>query len=439
MAVVDRQVSLEFELAAVAKRLDGQKAVLFRNVEGQAMSVVAGLASTRRMFAEACGTDEHALLARFGAAARQPRPCRVVGAASAPVKAHVVTEGIDLRRMLPMPVHHEKDAGQYVTAGLCIVRDPETRKQNVSIHRLQAAGPDRFTTLILPRHTHLLHSRAEQAGEPLEIAIVIGADPATILASQAHVPFGVDELEVASALHAEALEVVRCETIDVDVPAEAEIVIEGRLLPGERAPEGPFGEFPRYYGPRSDKEVIAVTAITHRERPIFHTIVPASYEHLLLGAIPREASLLESLRRRFPSVRGVHMTPGGTCRYHAVVSMTKATGGEPRNVIMATLADNFDIKHVFVVDDDVDIFKPEEVEWALATRFQGDRDLVVVPGAQGSKLDPSTDDGVSTKMGFDCTVPMAADPERYRPIAIPGYDRVRVEDYVDSAALMEVD
>src|SRR5262249_32836666 len=190
------------------------------------------------------------------------------------------------------------------------------------------------------RHPDQLYRRAEGRGEALECSIVIGADVATILASQSHVPFGVSELEVASALHDEPLPVVRCRTVDVDVPAGAEIVIEGRILPHVRLSEGPFGEFPRYYGPRSDKHVVEVTAITHRERPSFHDILPAGREHLLLGAVPREASLLRALRRSFPAVRAVHMTPGGACRFHAVVSMEQQQEGQARNVILATLANN---------------------------------------------------------------------------------------------------
>lgn len=439
LAVIDRQVGLRFELAAIAKRLDGWRAALFRDVEGHEMPVVAGLTSARAWLAEACGVDDATLTMRLSGAGAAPRPCTPIAPSCAPVRRRVVTEGIDLPRMLPAPVHHELDAGRYLTAGLCIVRDPETRRHNVSIHRLQLAGPDRMTALILPRHTHLLQQRAERRGEALECAIVIGADPVTILASQSDVPFGVDELEVASALHDRPLEVTRAATVDVDVPAHAEIVVEGRILPGVREPEGPFGEFPKYYGARSDKEVIEVTAVTSRERPIFHTIVPASREHLLLGAVPKEAGLLDRLRRRVPGVRAVHLTPGGAFRYHLAVALDKRVEGQARNVIMAALGDTFDLKHVVVVDADVDVFDPEEVEWAIATRFQGDRDLVVVAGAQASSLDPSSVDERGTKLGFDCTVPLDADPERYRRIAIPGLDRIRLEDYVDPHATVELD
>lgn len=430
LAVIDRRVSLEYELAAVAKHLDGEKAAFFTNVEDYPIPVVAGVASTRRMFAEACETTDYGLIRRFTEAAANPRPCSPVDGSSAPVKENVVLEDIDLMKMLPIPVHHEEDAGNYITAGLCIVRDPETRKQNVSIHRLQVTGKDRFTALILGRHTHHLQQQAEERGEPLECAIVVGIDPVTMLASQASTPFGVDELEVASALREDPLPVVRCETVDIDVPAYAEIVIEARILPHVREPEGPFGEFPKYYGPRSDKEVLQVTAVTHRDDPIFNTIIPAGYEHLLLGGIPREASLFQMVRQTVPTVRAVHMSPGGTCRYHAVVSIKKTVEGQGKNAVFAALANSFDIKHVFVVDEEVDIFDPEEVEWALATRFQAERDLVVVHGAEGSKLDPSADNGVSSKMGFDCTVPLDSEPFDYLRVRIPGYDDVNLEDYL---------
>lgn len=435
LAVVRRRVDSRFELAAVTRQLDGRQAAWFAQVGDAAIPVVSGSLSTRGMLADACGTSTAGLVERLIQAEARPRPCHEVPASAAPVKERLVCEGIDLLRTLPIPVHHEKDAGPYVSAGLCIVRDPQTRVQNVSIHRLQVVGPNRFTALILPRHTEHLYRQSEARGEPLDCAIVIGADPATMLASQSQVPFGVSELEIASALHDRPLPVVRCETVDVDVPASAEIVIEGRVLPHIREPEGPFGEFPKYYGPRSDKHVIEVTAISHRRRPIFYDILPAGREHLLLGAIPRESSLLRSLRRSFPTVRSVHMTPGGTCRYHAVVSIEKRHEGEARNVILAALANDFDVKHVCVVDSDVDVFDIESVEWAVATRFQADRDLVLVSGAQGSRLDPSSNNGVSAKMGLDCTAPLDADPLRYEPIRIPGADEVDLADYVAEAGV----
>ncbi|GAX90017.1 UbiD family decarboxylase [Effusibacillus lacus] len=437
LAVIDKKVGLQYEVAAIAKKLDGFQAAYFTRVEDYAVPVVSGICSTREDFAEALETDKYGVIPKFTKAVASPIPCRLVEIGQAPVKQNRIREDIDLMRLFPIPVHHEKDSGNYITAGLFIVRDPVTRKQNVSIHRLQVSGKDKLGALLLPRHTFHLYRQAEEAGSPLECAIVIGVDPVTLLASQASTPFGVDELEIAGALRGEPLEVVRCETVDIDVPAFAEIVLEGKILPHVREPEGPFGEFPKYYGPRSDKEVVQITAVTHRNNPIFYTIVPAGYEHLLLGGLPREASLFQTIRQTVPTVKAVHMSPGGTCRYHAIVSIRKRNEGEAKNAIFAALANSFDIKHVVVVDEEVDIFNMEEVEWAIATRFQAERDLVVVHGAQGSKLDPSTNNGVGSKMGLDCTVPLNSEPMRYLRIQIPGYDQVHLDEYINSGASLQ--
>ena len=428
-------IPLRFTLAAVAKRLDGRRATYFPEPDADGrrhpIPVVSGLVSARPWIAEALGTDEAGLLDRYQRAIESPLPCREVDRARAPVQEEVI-RAVDLERDLPIPVHNEHDAGPYVTAGLVIAANPETGGRNVSINRLQAAGPDRLGILMLPRDLHRFYDAAEARGEALPVAVAIGVDPATLLASQAIVPLDSDELEVAGALHGAPLPVVRCATNPVRAPAEAEIVIEGRLLPHERAREGPFGEFPQYYGPAGDRPVLAVDAITRRRDAIFHTIVPAAMEHLLLGAIPREASLLSLLRRSFPSVLDVHLPVGGVCRYHLYVQIRKRWDGEPRNVMMGAFAGHADVKQVVVVDEDVDVHDPQAVEWAVATRFQAGEDLVVVPGAQGSRLDPSAREGRVDKMGLDATRPLGADPFRFTVVHVPGEDDPEVERWLEA-------
>ncbi len=254
-----------------------------------------------------------------------------------------------------------------------------------------------------------------------------------MLASQAIVPIDHDELEIAGALQGRPLPVVKCLTSDIRVPAEAEIVIEGRFLPGVREPEGPFGEFPQTYGTRSNREVMEVVAVTHRKDAIFHTMVGGGLEHLLLGAIPKEATLLTHLRRNFPNVLDVHLSPGGTMRFHLYVKLKKTQEGQGKNVILGAFAGSFDLKHVIVVDDDVDIHNPTEVEWAVATRFQADRDLVIVPESQGSKLDPSNRDGVGAKMGLDATKPLAAAEMTFKRIHVPGEEAIDVAEVLKSS------
>lgn len=432
LAVARPGVALRFGLAAIAKRLDGVKATLFPAPDGHAMPVVSGLVSHRGWIAEAMGAAPRDVLERFLQAALHPLPWREVTAAPAQQRVH--RDAIDLGRLLPLPTHNEHDSGPYITAGLLIARNPRTGIQNVAIHRLQLSGPNRLGALLLPRHTSLYFETAESSGEALPVAIVIGVDPLTLLASQAVVPVDHDELEIAGALQGSPLEVVKCLTSELRVPAAAEIVIEGRLLPKTRAPEGPFGEFPQYYGERADRHVIEVDAVTMRRDAIFHTILGGGLEHLLLGAIPREASLLAHLQRSFPGVRDVHLSQGGVCRYHLHVQLKKRNEGEAKNVILGAFAGHYDVKQVIVVDEDVDIHNPTEVEWAVATRAQPDRDLVVIANAQVSRLDPSAENGVGSKLGIDATIPLDAPKMRFTRIRVPGEAEVALERVIDAAA-----
>lgn len=424
LAVIHPGTALKFELSAIAKRLDGRRATLFPRPDGHRIPVVSGLTSNRGWMAEAMGVQPGELLARFQDAAAHPLPWQEVE--TAPVQ-EVVHRDVDLGALLPLPTHNEHDSGPYITAGLMITRNPRTGVQNVSIHRCQLSGRNRLGVLLLPRHTHMFFEMAEQAGAPLDAAIVIGVDPLTLLASQAIAPIDFDELEIAGALHGRPLPVVKCTTNALRVPAEAEIVVEGRFLPKVREAEGPFGEFPQYYGERGDRHVMEVDAVTQRRDAIFHTIVGGGLEHLLLGGIPREATLLSHLRRSFPNVRDVHLSLGGVCRYHLYVQITKRQEGEAKNIMMGAFAGHYDVKQVIVVDDDVDIHNPAEVEWAVATRFQADRDLVIIPDSQGSKLDPSTRDGVGAKMGLDATRPLAAGEMVFKRIRVPGEEAVDLD------------
>jgi 2,5-furandicarboxylate decarboxylase 1 len=424
LAVMNPNAALRFEIAAISKRLDGQKATFFPRPGGHPVPVVSNLVSDRGWLAEAMGVPPSQLLETFQQASLAPLRWREVQ--TAPVQ-EVVHRDVDLPRLLPLPTHNEHDSAPYITAGLVITRNPRTGVQNVSILRCQLSGPNRLGVCVLQRHTHFFYEMAAQMGEPLPVAIVIGVDPLTLLASQAIVPIDRDELEIAGALHRKPLDVVKCKSSELRVPAEAEIVIEGRFLPGVREPEGPFGEFPQYYGEQDDRHVVEVDVVTHRKNPIYHTITGGGLEHLTLGGIPREATLLAHLQRTFPNVLDVHLSKGGMCRYHLYVKIKKRFEGEAKNIMMGAFAGHYDVKHVFVVNDDVDIHNPAEVEWAVATRSRADRDVQIVPDAQGSRLDPTTNDGVGAKMGIDATTPLNAPPMRYKRIRVPGEDEVDLD------------
>ncbi|MGI9426197.1 MAG: UbiD family decarboxylase [Hyphomicrobiaceae bacterium] len=432
LAIMKPGRQLEFEIAGIANRHDGSKATLFPSLGNREGTVVSGLLSARSWMAEALNVSDDRLLEHFQNAAATPLPWVEV---KDPACQQVVHEDPDLTALLPIPTHNEHDSGAYITAGLVIARNPETGKQNVAIHRLQVQGPQQLGALLLPRHTLAFQQLAEAEGQDLDVAIVIGSSPAALLASQAIAPLDQDELEIAGALTGAPLDVAKCLGSEIRVPATSEIVIEGRFLANTREPEGPFGEFPQYYADRARRHVVAVDRVTTRDNPIYHTIVGGSREHLLLGGIPREATILANLRRSFPGVRDVHLSQGGVCRYHLYVAMQKRFEGEGKNVIMGALAAHYDVKHVYVVDEDVDIHDPEQVEWAVATRFQADRDLVVVQGSLGSKLDPSTDDnGIGAKLGFDATIPLSAPEMTYMRIAVPGQDDIALPDVTDETA-----
>ncbi|HXF47187.1 MAG TPA: UbiD family decarboxylase [Burkholderiaceae bacterium] len=456
LAVARSGVNLKHELAAIAKRLDGKQAVLFPQPGGHAMPVVSGFMSQRAWIAEAMGVPPSELLARFREACEAPTPWREVQAPQAACQRVVHdfhARPLDIAQLLPVPTHSEHDSGPYITAGLVIARNPKTGVQNVSINRIQINGPDRLGILMLPRHLHAFYQSAERAGGALPVAIAIGVDPLTALSSQAITPIDFDELTIAGSLHGAPLPVVKCRTSDVRVPADAEIVIEGRILPHVREAEGPFGEFPKYYSAREEREVIAIDCVTHRHDPIFHTIIPAEMEHLLLGAIPREATLLAHLQRSFPNVTDVHLSVGGVARYHLFVQIKKTREGQPKNVILGAFGSHYDVKHVVVVDDDVDVHDPAEVEWAIATRFQADRDLVIVGDAQGSPLDPSTTvrfahshggkppphlQGISAKMGLDATKPLESAEHVFTRVRIPGESEIDLARALQPAAPLQL-
>ncbi len=451
LAVIRENVPLKHRLAAIAKRLDGKKATFFPKPGGYNIPVIAGFMSKRSWIAEAMGVKESEVLQSYRFAAENPLPCKEVTAGEADCQQVVCSE-IDLQALLPIPTHSEYDSGPYITAGLVIARNPATGIQNVSINRIQIHAENRMGILMLPRHLNSYFQEAKERNQALDVAVVIGTDPLILLASQAICPIDYDELEIAGALHGKPLSVIKCLTNDVRVPANAEIVIEGKILPKVCEPEGPFGEFSKYYSAKEDREVIVVEAITHRKSPIFHTIVPAEMENLLLGAIPREAMLLAHLQRSFPGVLDVHLSIGGVTRYHLYVKFRKRHEGEPKNVILCAFGAHYDIKQVIVVDEDINLHESQQVEWAVATRFQADRDLIVINGAQGSVLDPSTTvgmetdngepvpqhlQGISAKMGIDATKPVSYHGHVFTKVRIPSEDEIDLNVEIDSGATVD--
>jgi 2,5-furandicarboxylate decarboxylase 1 len=346
-----------------------------------------------------------------------------------PVKDVVVTgEHVNLYD-LPQIVHHEGDAGPYVTAAISFARDPATETWNCAYNRLMIQGRDTTSIhLTLGKHLWEFHQAAEARGQALPVALVVGVHPAIALGALAIGSIDEDERGIMGALLGEPLELVRAETSDVLVPAHAELVIEAEILPGARTPEGPFGEFTGYSLGERAREVVRVRAITHRRDALFQDISVAHLDHLLLSTVPMEANLYRAVRAMVPSVRAVRVPAPFTC----YVSLEQRLPGQAKNAIMAVLGADLYMKRVVVVDHDVDVFDDRQVAWALATRCQPDRDITVITHARGSDLDPSTrEDGYTAKWGVDATAKpsLAAYTPRHRvPPAV--LERIRVEDYL---------
>jgi len=406
---VTEPVSIEEDVMALVLEYERRRRfpiLHFEKVAGYDIPIVCNVVASRRALAFALGVDERALAAEY--ARRIKDYVKPVVIPKAPFGHRVLTgAALDLAK-LPMPLYFPGDAGRYLTAGMLVARDPETGVETEGYHRFQLKGPDRMgVSLHSRRRMFEYQRRAEAKGKALPCAVVLGLHPLVSMGSLAYPPPDVGKFEVVGGLLGEPLEVAPCSTIDLHVPAAAEIVIEGEILPGVREPEGPFGEFTGYFSRRSTEHVFVAKAIAMREKPWFQSIGSGrAGDHITTLGLIREAEITNALARVIPNVRGVHVPLSGTSSFTAYVSIAQGRPGEAKHVIPIVLGVDHYLKLVVVVDDDIDVFDESEVFWAIATRMQADRDLVVISGSLGAMLDPSADDrGVTAKLGIDATRP----------------------------------
>jgi UbiD family decarboxylase len=432
IARVTKPISPRYEITALLTQLERSKRfpLLFcEKVNGSDAPVVINVQASRKLmaFALECRPDE--LAGAFSA--RQNQPIPPVELSAAPVHEVLrLGDEVDLTQV-PLLTHYDVNAAPYITAGIVVAADPDTGVRNTSYNRLMLAGKRELRIFMaVGRHLWTLHNKAERRGEPLPIAIIIGVHPLFSLGAQAFTPSTDDEYAVIGGMMGEALRVVRAKTVPMVIPADAEMVIEGRILPHIRREEGPFGEFTGHAVSKDERQVVEVTAITHRKNYIFQDVHAGYTEHKLMGAVPREAALIKAVRQTVPTVKNVCMPVSGNCRFHAYVSIAKRTPGQAKNAICAAFASDMLLKHVIIVDDDIDVFDEEQVLWAVSNRFQADRGLVVIPNAQGSELDPSAGPGgINAKMGLDATKPLSGfAPELRVPDEI--MKKITLEDFL---------
>jgi UbiD family decarboxylase len=419
LVTVDREVDPYLEAAAIAAEHDGRP-ILFRRVKGSAFPVVAGVCSDRRYFGMALGCPAEQVMFRLAEALAAPgaRHFRSAWHLTAPCQ-EIIEPEVDLTA-LPFLTHYAADAGAYASAAVAFINDPDTGP-NASFHRLLRLDRTRLAARLVERRgTDSAWRKSGQEGLP--VAICISLPPHVLLAASMAPPPGVDEMRIAAALAPTPMAV--CAN-GIRVPAEAEFVLEGRIT-HELVPEGPFVDLTGTYDFTRQQPVIAIDRVTHRRDALYQALLPGKLEHRLLMGMPREPTIYAEVNKAARCLN-VHVTPGGASWLHAVVQIAKRAPDDGRQAIAAAFRGHGSLKHVWVVDEDVNPFDPNDVEWAVATRFQADRGLVVLTDQPSSSLDPSAhhvpgQKSRTAKMGIDATIHWdtpagPSDPEAYRRVS----------------------
>ncbi len=437
---VEREVDPVYEIPAVVRRLQADRrdpAVLFEHVKGSRIRAITNVLGSTRLLAEALETTPDKLTQTYIDREDKRHPVQILG--QGPVQEITIT-GDDINLYdLPIVTNCEKDSGAFISGGVSTVRDPETGIHNSGIYRMMVH--DKKTLgMSYEKHTHIgrVHRHAEARGEALECVVWVGHHPATLLGSQSKIPFGEDEYEVMGGLLEEPLAVVKGKTVDILIPAYAEVAIEGRILPGARLPEGPYGEFTWYYGLERSSPIMEVTAITFRADAIYHHLFAAHPEHNLTGRLGRESVLYKRVKQSVPSVQAVRMPMSGICRFTAYVQIKKEFDGEGKLAALAALAADPFVKLAVIVDDDIDIDNDSDVLWAIATRIQPDKATFFVQDSAVSRLDPASysiwsrweKDTMNTKWAIDATMPIEAPFEERADVPREIWEKIDLSQYI---------
>jgi UbiD family decarboxylase len=419
---IKKEVDPKFELAAVLRHVQRTLArpVLFERVRGTAFPVVTNLCGSYEGMGRVLGVEPDAVVRTWAAFAADRRP---LPAPAAPgVDDHEEVSLLDL----PLLTFCEKDAGPYITAGVVLARDPETGRVNLSYHRMQIIDATELRCrLSSSGDLYRMHAKAEQRDQPLEVAVLIGIAPALMVAAGATIGPDESEVELAERIAGCRFPLRRCRTVDLAVPADAEIVIEGALLPKIRRPEGPFGEWMDYYVPVTDKHVLAVRRVTARRGAFFYAILSGSAEEITMSSIPIAGGIYRSVRTWVPTVSDVACWP---LLQFCVLKLKKQFEGQPRKAILAAFGAEMNrILYCVAVDEDVDIRDLKDVVWAMSTRCRPDRDIFQIPDVPSFARDPHRIHW--GRLGIDTTAPLEW-PGEFERKKIPGGDRVRLEDYL---------
>jgi UbiD family decarboxylase len=425
LAAIKKPVSTKFEIASLTKQLDGRQAVVFENVKESKIGVAANVCGTRKRFAMAINARPDAIHNTvFDAISKPSKPKVEEGRFKENTSKDLST--------LPIITHFENDAGPFITSSIVYAREQETNNQNASVHRFLYMDEKHMAVrMVEGRHLHKCYQYAKEHGEDLKVAVAIGVHPAVMIAAAYQAAYGADEMEIANSLMENSLALSKSEYSGLYIPSHAEIVLEGRILK-DRLQEEWMVEMLRTYDHKRKQPVFELEAIRFRNNAIYHDILPGYGEHRLLMSMPIEAKVLQGVKNVVPTTKQVCLTDGGCNWLHAVIQIKKRLEGESKNALIAAFAAHPSLKMAIVVDDDIDSTDPKAVEYAMATRFQADKNMIIIPNAKGSSLDPSSDQEnlLTTKVGIDATISLLKPRDKFEIAKIPGDDKIKVDDYL---------
>jgi len=410
---VDIEVSKKLEISGILKEIEPTP-VMFNNIKGSEFRVIGNLFCTKNVIASYFDVSPADLIPMLSKAITERSEPEIVS--NAPCQ-EIIESSVDLDK-LPILFHCEKDGGNYISSAVVITRDPDYG-QNLDFHRAMQFSKDKFATRIV-RGRHF-HKFLEKNGE-LEVAFCIGNSPNILIAGATSVDIGVDELHIANAL--ESIKVVKANSVDLLIPAEAEFVLEGRVYMEENHAEGPFVDLTETYDVIREEPIFEVKKITHRKDAIWQALLPGALEHKILMGMPREPTIFNKVNETGVKCLDVNINPGGCSWLHAIVQIDKKSEEDGKKAINGAFTGHTSCKHVFIVDKDIDIYNPLSVEWAMATRFQGDIKMIIKDKEPGSSLDPSAEPGtkMTTKIGFDLTKPLVVKGKSFDIADFPKVD-----------------
>lgn len=426
LSVIKKHVSTKYEIAAVTAKVDGANAVLFENIKESKLRLVANLVGTRARFASAVSATESTI------------HDKVISAIENAKKPKIISDGKFLENsskdlsILPIVTHFEKESGPFITSSIIYTFNQEKKAQNSSFHRLMPLDKTHFSVrMVEGRHLHRTFVHAKEHGEDLKVAITVGVHPAVSIAGAYQAEWGEDELEIANSLLAGKLTLTKLSYSGMKVPSGSEIVLEGKILQDKTHKEW-MVEMLRTYDFAREQPVFELEKIYYRNNAIFHDVLAGYSEHRLLMGMPIEAKLNRDVKKMIPQTKQVVMTNGGCNWLHAVVQISKKKDADAKKAIEQTFAAHRSLKMVTVVDEDIDPSDPVQVEYAMATRFQADRDLTIIEKVRGSSLDPSSDQKnlLTAKLGIDATRSMSKRPEGFEIAQIPKENKISLKDYL---------